>query len=208
MKLIPDNGYQNKMVDMMNKKYPDDRFKYYGPFGGGAGADSKTIVVNSEKYPDQRIYVRYYNKDGNEVYTDNYMSIVYEDQTRKKISGILDGLSKTFRLFYDTDDYACPNSDGPISFEEYIADKKSNIGFTAIVIASDINRAEIEKLLRDGFENGRICCYGTVYFDNSVSENELNGIPYLSVYFSKYKYYAAVDFKMADNKQISDLNWE
>ena len=122
---------KQKMVRYMNEKYSDDTFEFKNVTGEGAGSDTQTIVVSSQKYPDTDIYVRRVN--GETSYTDNYLSVAYEDQTKELIGEVLDQVFQCdYLLIYDVNRYACPNVDGTMSFEKYVSTRESGIGFVAI----------------------------------------------------------------------------
>lgn len=197
----------DRMLNYINNKYTDDSFTYKGPFGGGAGADTKTIIVSSKNYPDKDVYVRHSFNDG-DVYTDNYLGVRYAAQTESTIRSILDALiSYDYLLFYEVDRFACPNVTGELDFEEYIANDASCIGFTVVVDGILSNKESFETALRDAVVNKGICCSATIYFDNDsgkFNELETEG---LSGYTFKKLYSDVFSFKMSSNKEFASSQW-
>lgn len=197
----------NGMVQYMNDKYTDDTFAYKGPFGGGAGADTKTIIVSSKNYPDRNIYVRH-NFNGSNVYTDNYLGVRYSAQTENAVKDVLNGvISCDYLLFYEVDRYACPNTAGTLSFEEYIASDASCIGFTVVVNGIVENKASFEASLQKAMVDAGICCSATIYFDNGSGAFDTLKTTGLSGYTFKKLYSDVFSFDMNSNQEFSSSQW-
>lgn len=197
----------NDMIQHMNEKYTDDAFAYKGPFGGGAGADTKTIIVASRNYPDVDVYVRHSFNDG-ETYTDNYLGIRYAAQTENTITSILDAvISYDYLLFYEVDRFACPNIVGELNYEEYIASDASCIGFTVVVDGTLSNKESFETALREAVVDAGICCSATIYFDNGSGAFDELKTEGLSGYTFKKLYSDVFSFEMTNNKELSSSQW-
>lgn len=197
----------NDMVRHMSEKYLDDTFTYKGPFGGGAGADTKTIVVSSENYPDEEIYVRHSFNNGG-VYTDNYLGVKYEEQTELAIKGVLDAVvTYDYLLIYDVDRFACPNTTGTLTFEEYIASDAACIGFTVVVGSTAYDKEFFEKKLEEAITSAGICCSGTIYFDNGSGAFDTLEADSLSGYTFKKLYSDMFSFEMSSNQEFSASYW-
>lgn len=172
------NSTVDKMVAYMNDKY-DDHFEYSAPFGGGPGATSKQIIVSSEKYPEARVWVQYYEQDGKETFTDNYVSYKYEEQTRDLLEKLLtEAFHGSATLFYKVGSKGTVNQfTEQTTFEEYISDIKAKIGFQACVLL-DTSEPDT-KLLKKAWEETIWPCglaaFGTIYFtDNAETFNEVS----------------------------------
>lgn len=197
----------NNMVRYMNDKYADDTFVYKCPFGGGAGAYTKTIIVSSKKYPDKDIYVRYSFNDGDN-YSDNYLGVKYASQTELAIKRVLDSIiSYDYLLFYEADRFACPNGSGTLSFEKYVANDASCIGFTVVVNGSVLNKDIFESKIKDAILNSGICCSATIYFDNSSDAFATLKTDGLSGYTFKKLYSDVFYFEMNSIKEVSASRW-
>lgn len=164
------NNLNDNMVEYMNHKYPDDTFYYKEPFGGGAGADSHEIIVGSNKYPNEDIYVLYYTQEnGQDIYMDNYRGIVYEEQTRECIEDVivscLDG--EEYYLDYEPDrDCFDDIPDG--SFESYVASHSSGIDFMCIVDLNgkELDRQEFEEEFKSAVAADNLhICMARIFFD-------------------------------------------
>lgn len=161
------NSTVDKMVAYMNNKY-DDHFEYSAPFGGGPGATSKQIIVSSEQYPEARVWVQYYEQDGQEVFTDNYIDYKYEEQTRVFLQDLLEQVFQSrVVLRYDIGTSGTVNdfNDGT-TFETYISDIRSDIGFQACVLLErdDFSTLEFEKKLKEAIKSTGLIAFGTIYF--------------------------------------------
>ena len=200
-----DTSIEEQMIAKMNEKYSDDTFEYKSPFGGGAGVDSKTIIVSSQKYPGKDIYVRY--MDGE--YTDNYLSVKYQEQTENLIRNTLNNvLECDYLLIYEPNRYACPNSNGEISFEEYIGQEKSSISFTVVSREKVLDKTLFEKTIEAAVIKAGICVTaGTIYFDNGSDEFDTLTAENLAGYTFKKLYCDVFVFEMIDNKEFTTSSW-
>ena len=202
------NPYHDLMLAYINKKYPDDKFEYRGPTGGGASASTKTIIVSSELYPEADVYVRYSTDGEIDTYSDNYMSVVYAKQVESGLETLVESLSDHISLFYSPSRYACPNDTGPIDFQTYARNKESSIGFTAVVYSQDIDKAIIEETLKTAVSDSGICCFGTVYFESSLDAILQLSETSLSAYLFKHTYFAALSFEADEAPQVITMEWE
>lgn len=161
------NSTVDKMVAYMNDKY-DDHFEYAAPFGGGPGAGSKQIIVSSEQYPQARIWVQYYEQDGKEVFTDNYIDYKYEEQTRAFLQELLEQVFQArVVLRYDIGSKGTVNDfNDETTFEAYISDIRSDIGFQACVLLEEdgVRAQEYEQKLKEAIESAGLIAFGTIYF--------------------------------------------
>lgn len=199
---------EEKMVQYMNDKYTDDVFTYKDATGGGAGADTKTIVVSSEKYPDQNIYVRYM-PNADPAYTDNYLAVVYADQTQKLIREVLDRtLGCDYLLIYEVSRYACPNTEGVLSFVDYVGSSASCIGFTVVAKEMVADKSRFETELQNAILDAGICCLGTIYFDSGSGAFDTLTAAGLSGYTFKKLYSDMFSFEMSGKGVFASLRWE
>lgn len=172
------NSTVDKMVAYMNEKY-DDHFEYSAPFGGEPGATSKQIIVSSEQYPEARIWVQYYERDGREVFTDNYISYKYEEQTRNLLEKLLaDAFHGKVALFYKVGSKGTVNQSAEqTTFEEFISDSKAKIGFQACVLleTSESDTSQLKKEWEEAIKPSGLVAFGTIYFtDNVETFNEVS----------------------------------
>ena len=75
------------IISYMEKKYSDN-FTYSSPFGGGAGANSKQVILKSEKYPEYDIWAEY-SYDTSE-YKDNYVDYKLKTQCESYFKSALE----------------------------------------------------------------------------------------------------------------------
>lgn len=185
----------DKMVDYMNEKYPDDHFEYKEPFGGGAGAESHQIIVRSENYPDKDIYVYYTVRDDNtEIYEDNYRGFVYEEQTKECLAEFmkecLDG--EDFIMFYDVSTvfYFDDQPDG--SFESFISSPTAGVVLFCVVNmeGKELDRQAFADRYKRLVEEKHVCFEKTrILFDEGTEAyNELEQDADISKYISRGRY--------------------
>ena len=92
---------QDHVLEYLRLRYPDDTFSFMGRVGGGPGIAESQILVGSEKFPDSTIMVTHNVVDGKEIFGDNYVYLLYEEQTRELLDEILRSVfTEEFRLFY------------------------------------------------------------------------------------------------------------
>lgn len=160
----------DKMVAYMNEKY-DDHFGYSAPFGGGPDATSTQIIVRSEKYPNAQIWVEYYTEDGKEIFADNYVSYKYEEQTRNTLQVLLkDVFHNDIKLRYSVGTKGTINSfTNDTSFEEYVSNPASYIGFRAFVLddGSCISLAENE--LKSAIDESGMIISGLIFITDDAA---------------------------------------
>lgn len=163
----------DRMMEYVNNKYSRDVFSYEHITGGHLGSNVTTIIVSSKEYPNTTIRVMCTVVDGNEVFSDTYLGIKYETETRDYISQLMEQAfgSKGF-VYYTPDDLGCTKTGSETStFEEYIADPSSNIHFWAVVNYCPDNKAETLDLLKKLLANATVS--GNIYFVED-SEAELD----------------------------------
>ena len=209
MRLEKNNGLTDRMVQYMNDKYADDEFSFNAETGGGAGAVYKTIIVSSRECPDKDIYVRYRKNGDTEEFSDNYLGVKYQQQTEDLMGSVISAvLGSDYRIFYTVDNYACPNDNGTLSFNEYICNKDSNIGFTVVAKATADDKDAIAKALETEITKAGLCCTATVYFDNGSDDYKALTDTNLYAYLYKKAYSAALSFEMENDAGFSATSWE
>ena len=161
------NTSSNELVDYMNEKY-DDKFSYKAPFGGGAGATTKQIIVTSKKYPDYDIWVEYsYSED---QYYDNYTDYKfkedYEHYLEDEIKETLSCQAIVRREIATSGSYM--EFDKSISFKEYMNTKGQVSDFTAVIKNANISDKEkLEQKLSSIFDKHISGFYGNIFFINN-----------------------------------------
>ena len=118
----------SQMINYMNGKYKDDNFYFT------VSAGSSSILVNSDKYPDERILVLYSYDDGEPSFADNYIYYKYQDQFVPLIEEILrEAYDHDFKYFYrGAPSISVFNTDDNASFEEFIAKPSSSLSFSVV----------------------------------------------------------------------------
>lgn len=204
------NSPTERMLTYINDKYPDDKFVYKSTFGGGAGVNNHKIIVSSKDYPNENIYITYSNDNGVEEITDNYLAVKYADQTKTLIKNILSKVSKgQVFIDYEPSMYACPNKNGTLSFEEYIQNPDSDIGFIIVVNGTVADKQAFSYKFEKALVESKLCCRtGRIFFeDNSNRFNALKKES-LSSYIYNKTYSDVFEFEMKDNSNFSVSTWK
>ena len=124
----------SRMLAYINDRY-DDVFTIYERTAGNLKGTERRIAVKSEKYPKEYITVVYRNDDGDEFFNDDYLYYHYREQTIETLQKVLaEAIAYDFKVFFDgppaVDTRTIP---ADATFDEYIADSASRVGFTAVV---------------------------------------------------------------------------
>lgn len=197
------NSTVDKMVAYMNDKY-DDHFEYSAPFGGGPGATSKQIIVSSEQFPEAQIWVQYFERDGKEIFTDNYISYKYEEQTRNLLEDLLtEAFHSNVALFYNVGSKGTVNQfTEQTTFEEYISDIKAKIGFQACILldVSELDTNLLKKEWEDTIRSCGLAAFGTIYFTDNVGEfNEVSDLTLEEFDFYNFDSFARLRIDMGES---------
>lgn len=161
----------DRMMEYVNGKYSNDEFSYDHITGGHLGSNVTTIIVSSKQYPNTPIRVMCTVVDGNEMFSDTYLGVKYEEETRAFISRLIEkAFGTTCFVKYTPDDLGCTKTGTESStFEEYIADPSSNVHFWAVVNYCPDNETKTLDLLKELLAN--VTVSGNIYFvDNSNVE--------------------------------------
>ena len=125
----------DRMLAYINSKYPEDTFTFDHVTGGHIGSNVTTAIVRSEKYPDSAIRVFCTVVEKTESFSDTYLSVKYENQTREYLRGIFESLygPDCYVSYKPSDIGVTKNESAKTSFEAYLAEPSSGIQFQAIV---------------------------------------------------------------------------
>ena len=154
----------NRMVAYINNKYANDSFAYKSMAGGHLGSNVTKIIVTSEKYPEKSIRVICSEVEGTEVFSDTYLNIKYEDQTRNYIKEVLTAeFGANVYLNYIPSDVASENNGtSDTTFAEYIADENTFITFSAVVCGEVVDEIAMTEKIKAMFSEAVLC--GAIYF--------------------------------------------
>ena len=192
----------NELVDYMNGKY-DDTFSYKAPFGGGVGADSKQILVLSEKYPEYDIWVEKSatNSEYNDNYTDYKLKSAVEEIFLHQLEEIFNRKAFVVRNIQTSGSYA--RYDSKTTASEYLNTPEQNIGFSAVIAGYDFSKREqAEKKIVHVFENYKANIYGSVYFIEK--EEDVN--TFFNKELTEQQKYPYVKINKM-NSDVVEFNW-
>lgn len=200
----------NEFVNYMNEKYIDDTFTYKNITGGHLGSNTKKILVESKKYPGKPITVIRTEKDGNYIYTDTYLGVKFEDQTRTYLKNKLsEKFGNKVYVNYIADDLACTsNGSSYTTFEEYIANEYSHIFFTAI-IGCDVNDNTKDAILneiKDAFSSATVLAH-LFFVDENIASYNYDTYDEFTWYIENKQYNNNLFFIKENVDEYSQLEW-
>ncbi len=160
------------LVSYMNNKY-DDEFSYKAPFGGGAGATTKQMIVSSKKYPEYDIWVEYSEETGE--YRDNYVDYKLKEQCEKYFETELGqafsapvSVNRDISTSGSSADYA-----DDTDINEYLnTDEQKIMLIVAVAYSEDSYKEDAEKILSTIFGDVDAQIYSKVYFVDSANACE------------------------------------
>lgn len=175
---------QNKAKDMVsyiNNKYPDDTFEFVSLSGGHIGSPTKTILVRSGKYPNSLVRVICDQVDGEAVFTDTYLNVKFEKQTRNYIeNALVDAFDTRVAVHYIPDDLTgFAEGTGETTFFEYISDETVYIYFYAVVVLDEIDEEVVVSTVDEAFREGVLL--GDIYFVDRAYTDIVTGTEPFSV---------------------------
>ncbi len=160
----------DRMLSYINNKYADDSFEYVSVTGGHLGSNTTKIIVKSEKFPEKEIRVICSEVDGDQVFSDTYLNVKFEEQTYTYIRDALTRLYGDNIYLKYIPDYTASMEGGTSSttFEEYIADSSTCIYFSAAVPGKADNEEEELSKIKDSFKNAVVSGH-IFYIDSNES---------------------------------------
>jgi hypothetical protein len=120
------------MVEYINERYEDDTFTFYQRYNW----DNHSILVTSEKFPNEYIRIAHITSDGRDYFNDNYLYFKFREQATVAITEMLEEvLGHEFKLFYDNNAPYVGTDLLPadILFDDYMSNSASRLRFRAVV---------------------------------------------------------------------------
>lgn len=169
----------DRMVSYINGKYVDDNFEFVSMSGGHLGSNVTKIIVKSEKYPGKEIRVICSEVEGEEIYTDTYLNIKFEEQTYNYIKNALtQKYGDNIYLKYIPDDLACiENGSSVTTFEEYLSDPSVYIYFSAAVVGDANDEKATFEDVKEIFSNSVVRAH--IYFVNTEEMLSDSGLDFI-----------------------------
>jgi hypothetical protein len=161
-----------RMMEYINGRY-DDTFTFIERKNfTNSTATSRQILVRSERFPDEYITVRIGTRDGVEFLSDDYLYFVYREQTTAFLEELLaDVFEHDFKLFYeDTPSAGVRVLPADATFEEYISNEASSIGFVAVIAPGyDLDRDALPVKMSKAFASHNMMVSGlALRFSNDI----------------------------------------
>lgn len=200
---------EDRMLAYINGKY-DDTFAFKSVFGGSPGGNTTKIIVSSEKFPGEDIYVVCTTVDGQENFTDNYLGVKFEEQTREMLaSRIAQCFGENFYVSYFPSNLACTeNGSDQTTFKEYVAEKTSGISFEVVVgykVSAD-EKEIIANKVREMFAD--VSLIGRIFFvDDTVDFTGEDGRELFVSYIEQKRYDYKLYFICSATDGITKLEW-
>lgn len=179
------NGYEQQMVyDYLEDKY-GETFEYSSPWGNSLYGDHELFVTCDGLDSPIYVLVKDY-RETTRTFHDNYVAVMYEEQTEQIMRDCIGEFFSDFHLYYDTPFEPCADDlNKQSTFEEYISDQTYVMHISvAVPIDSIENREQILKMaeklgsygtrFRLMFSAQEIADYNSVTGDERVDDDDLN----------------------------------
>jgi hypothetical protein len=129
-------------------------------------------LVRSERFPDEYITVRIVLRDEDDFFDDDYLYFVYREQTTAFLEELLaEVFEHDFIFFYGrtpaVGGFALP---ADVTFEEYISNQASSIGFVAVMAPGyDLDRDALPVKMSKAFASHNMYLRGlALYFSDDI----------------------------------------
>ena len=194
------------MVSYINDKYSDDSFEYVSMSGGHLGSNTTKIIVRSAKYPDKEIRVICSGSDGDFAYSDTYLNIKFEEETRAYIEKALySAFNGVAYVQYIPDDTgSMKNGTSETQFKDFISDSSTFVYFNAVVILDEIDENDALESIKNAFANGVV--RGDIYFVNSEHADKIDGNPMSLI--ENNQYYKVLYFIKNGVDKYKSIEWK
>lgn len=179
------NGYEQQMVyDYLEDKY-GETFEYSSPWGNSLYGDHELFVTCDSLDSSIYVVVKDY-RETTRTFHDNYVAVMYEEQTEQFMRDCIGEFFSDFHLYYDTPFEPCADDlNKQSTFEEYISDQTYVMHISvAVPIDSIENREQILKMaeklgsygtrFRLMFSAQEITDYNSITGDERVDDDDLN----------------------------------
>ena len=179
------DGYEQQMVyDYLEDKY-GETFEYSSPWGNSLYGDHELFVTCDSLDSSVYVLVKDY-RETTRTFHDNYVAVMYEEQTEQFMRDCIGEFFSDFHLYYDTPFEPCADDlNKQSTFEEYISDQTYVMHISvAVPIDSVENREQILKMaeklgsygtrFRLMFSAQEIADYSSVTGDERVDDDALN----------------------------------
>lgn len=196
----------NMMLSYIKNKYPDDNFEYVGVTGGYLGSNTKKIIVKSEKYPDRQIRVICVDKDGDLIFSDTYLNVKFEQETRSYIEKSLsDAFGEKICVRYTPSNAGnTKNGSADTSFSQFISDSTTYVYFVGVVVCDNVDENEAFDKIERAFADGVVL--GDIYFVDSTHEQDFENNAFSLV--EERKYTKTVFFVKSTVDQYKTVKWK
>lgn len=201
-------------VSYLEKKYPDDNFKFIDFVGGTlfGGSVLKEARCTSELLPDYNIFVSY-NKN-KKSFSDNYLDMKYLDETDEAIKEFFNIAFQNEEFYVEPsiDSFvsttASSSLDSNIGFDDYkrqrgipvFAYATNNSQKTHNEISENIKRVLTEKKL--------YCDYIDVYILDELPNNLENDTSLQNSIVTKNKYSDHLFMELSEDFEFETVEWE
>lgn len=194
------------MVSYINDKYSDDHFEYVSMSGGHIGSDTTKIIVKSEKYPDKEIRVICSGVDGDFVYSDTYLNVKFEEETRlyieQSLSSAFDGA--VYVQYIPDDTGSMKSGTSETQFSDFISDNTTFVYFNAVVVVDEIDEEDAITKIKNAFADGVV--RGDVYFVRKEIADKIDDEPMTLI--ENNQYYKTLYFIKRDVDQYKSIEWK
>ena len=171
------NTAAEKVVAYMNATYTEDTFEYLKPL---TGATKGAILMKSQKFPNEEVWGVYDANNSEQPFQDNYVFIKYKEQSMQMIESSLKELLGESNFVYKDNSsvYDDKSKLRNLSFEEFISNDESRIGFSVVVDTSFLieDKTVFEQKVAEAFDGVSCTSSSRIWFscDQSLFEQLRN----------------------------------
>ncbi len=157
-------GCTNKnkeLISYMEDRYGKD-FTYVQEKNSATGRkDEYTIELKSEEYPGSKIFASWTKIDGKKSYSDNYMAVVYREDTQEKIEEVIKKVFKDYRFIFPESEILLSIEDlSSYTLQSYLADPLAYKN-VYILTSENLDKSKFQ-LLMNAFSTANISVKGLV----------------------------------------------
>lgn len=204
---LPNQDVASDMIGYINEKYPEDTFEFVSLSGGHLGSSTKSILAKSAKYPGSLVRITCDWVDGEPSYSDTYLDVKFEEQTRNYIESALTSAFETdLAVHYVPNDIVgSKEGTGTTTFHEYISKNTTYIYFYAVVVLESVDEDVVTEKVKEVFRDSVLL--GDIYFVNKEYASVVTGDNPFSVIEEK-QYAKRLFIQKNDVDHYKVIDWE
>lgn len=204
---ITNQDVASDMIGYINEKYPEDTFEFVSLSGGHLGSSTKSILAKSAKYPGSLVQITCDWVDGEPSYSDTYLDVKFEEQTRNYIDTALTSAFGTDLAVHYVPNDIVGSKEGAdtTTFYEYISNDTTYVYFYAVVVLENVDEDVVTEKVKEAFRDSVLM--GDIYFVNKEYASVVTGDnPFSIIKEKQYTKHLFIQKNDVDHYKVID--WE